>query len=73
MSTHTYIVKYRYQWGGWTMETHTCLVNIPILANRTKELQRAEDLVAEKCPHKDKPEFKVTSVTGPVTEIYTAF
>ena len=69
---HSYIVKYRYPCGEWTTETHTCLVNVPILANRTKELQRAEDLVAEKCPNKDKPGFKITSVTGPVTETYNA-
>jgi hypothetical protein len=69
---HSYIVKYRYPCGEWTTETHTCLVNVPILANRTKALQRAEDLVAEKCPHKDKPGFKITSVTGPVTETYNA-
>lgn len=69
---HSYIVKYRYQWGEWTTETHTCLVNVPILTQRKWEMDAVENIVASHCPHKDKPGFKITSVTGPVTEIYTA-
>jgi len=71
MSTHTYIVKYRYQCGEWVTETITCLVNVPILANVTREARQAEETVANKCLHKDKPGFKITSVTGPIKEVYT--
>ena len=69
---HSYIVKYRFDCGNYTQQVSTCLVNVPILAQRKWEINSVESTVASHCPNKDKPGFKITSVTGPVTEIYNA-
>ena len=69
---NSYIVKYRYQWGEWTTQTATCIVNVPVMGTRGAEQDMAATTVEEKSPHKDKPQFKITSITGPVNQIYDA-